>query len=107
MKSIKGIEGITHYSKRSKKSKIFRLWILIIVFVALAIAIYYYLVGGVQQILKNPKTGLIVIKEPKIELNEIENKYPVNDKANIHTQEHKLLENLDELNQIIQPEYKK
>jgi len=99
------ISGIEHYHRQRKNGGGFKLWILIAILVAIVMAVYYYLFDNQEQISTNPKTSLIVVKEPEIDQVQTQViSIPFNSKAitQTETQISEVLENLDEIKSTVQ-----
>ena len=93
------MEGIEHHPKQRKRGRGFKPWMLPAVF-AIVIIVYYFLSD--EQIPKKSNTNLIVVKEPESDKAKVIT-IPVNIEtttSNPRPEEPKVLESLDELNQL-------
>ncbi|CAC9491924.1 hypothetical protein [uncultured Gammaproteobacteria bacterium] len=92
-----GMEGIEYHPGQRKKSGGFKLWMLLVIFV---VVVVYFLSD--EQIPKKLNTGLIVVKESEPDVVKIVS-IPVNIEtttSNPRSEEPKMLESLDELNEF-------
>lgn len=92
-----GMEGIEYHPGQRKKSGGFKLWMLLVIFV---VVVVYFLSD--EQIPKKLNTGLIVVKESEPDVVKIVS-IPVNIEtttSNPRSEESKMLESLDELNEF-------